>query len=167
MDSSELLTSARLLHGILGRGESRPPAECATASARGAAAPGRPGLEGALAGVCAAPAVLAAVLADASGLTVAARGEPRATERLAACAVALGATLDQAGRLLETAPGDRAAVRLADDHEALLFRFRAGDRAWHLLVLRDARAPGRSPLERAAEVLSEALSQRLVGAHHP
>ncbi len=168
MDSSELEPSARLLRAILERGDSRRPAK-PEAPPRAGSRPeaARPGIEGALAGICAAPAVRAAVLADANGLIVASRGEPLASERLAACAVALGATLDQAGRLLETEPGNRAAVRLASDEEALLFRFRAGDRHWHLLVLRDARSPGRSPLERAADVLAEALSLRLTGAHAP
>lgn len=160
MGSSEIETSARLLRGILQRREAgRAGAPIAAPpDAAGAAPPA--GIDGVLAALCAAPGVRTAVVADASGLPVAGRGGDDASDRLAACSVLLGSVLEPAARLLGGPGRDRAAVRLGDGDEALLLRFRAADRTWHLILLHDARIDAREPAERAAEALADALARR-------
>ena len=164
MASSELDTTATLLRGILERQ--------AAADAAGRA-PGLPGAQGeeeppsgsagielALDALDAIPGIKGAAVADASGLTVGARGGAIAPERMAAYSVALGAVLDSAGRLLGAEGRDRAAVRLQGDDEAILHRFVASARTYHLIVVRDVRAGAPPDLARAVAALGAALTDR-------
>lgn len=165
MDFSEIGAAARLLRGILERG-----GRTARAQVPARARPAEPApspepapvtraarLERILAALCATPGVQSAVLADDTGLPLAGFGLQAGGERLAAFSSMLGTVMDGARRVLGEEAGDRVTLRLSGDLEAVVTRFSAEGRTYHLVVQCSGRAAARADLRGAAAALRGAL----------
>jgi predicted regulator of Ras-like GTPase activity (Roadblock/LC7/MglB family) len=150
---SELGEAARLLEQLVGQRREAPaprpsrpaplppeppppgpaPAPAPVASSPGAYRGDR--LEAALARLCARAGLTGAVVADATGLPLAAHGGPVDPGRVAALASALGDALAQAERFLGLGPVDRIAVAVGFSDKAVLRQFAIEGRTYGLVVI--------------------------------
>jgi predicted regulator of Ras-like GTPase activity (Roadblock/LC7/MglB family) len=164
MDYSEIGTAARLLRGILDRREKQvvppdqvaPPSHVPPAVAEPTTRLAR--IERILGSLCALSGVRGAVVSDAAGLAVAGAGTLASSDRWAAFSTVLGGTIENASRYLDSDASDKVSLGLAGGDEAVVTRFVAEARAYHLVVRCSARAARDADFGRAVAALVEALT---------
>ncbi len=117
-------------------------------------------LEFVLDALCLRASLAGAVLADDSGLPLAAHGRSVATENLAAFTSVLGEALEKAGRFLGHFAADYISMDVDYEHKLVLKRFLLEGSPYYLVVLGPQNVDERSELEVSVGHVLSVLSGR-------